>query len=98
MPAPRKVKSRARVCQNTAQQNVWNQIFGYDAFGNITKTVPVNGTGTQRPAGATRLDAAASVLQGKLTTTAVKAVDGHGHLVTRTTVMAPMPLKRSYIR
>src|ERR1039457_6786010 len=34
-------------CQNTARQNVWNQIFGYDAFGNITKTVPVNGTGTQ---------------------------------------------------
>jgi RHS repeat-associated protein len=25
--------------------NVWNQNFAYDAFGNITKTVPINGTG-----------------------------------------------------
>ena len=32
-------------CQNTGLQNVWNQIFGYDVFGNITKTIPSGGTG-----------------------------------------------------
>ncbi len=29
----------------TPPSNLWNQNFSYDAFGNITKTVPLNGTG-----------------------------------------------------
>lgn len=33
-------------CQNTALANIWNQVFTYDRYGNITKTIPAGGTGT----------------------------------------------------
>jgi RHS repeat-associated protein len=33
------------VCTNTGGTNVWGQIFSYDAFNNITKSVPTGDTG-----------------------------------------------------
>ena len=32
-------------CTKSGGVNVWNQVFAYDAFGNVTKTVPTGGTG-----------------------------------------------------
>ena len=34
-------------CTKSGGVNVWNQVFAYDAFGNVTKTVPTGGTGIQ---------------------------------------------------
>jgi phage terminase large subunit-like protein len=33
------------VCTNSSDTNVWGQAFGYDAFDNISKTVPTGDTG-----------------------------------------------------
>jgi hypothetical protein len=34
------------ICNNTAGTNVWGQDFTYDAFGNLSKSVPSGDTGT----------------------------------------------------
>ncbi|MGA7293486.1 MAG: RHS repeat-associated core domain-containing protein [Terriglobales bacterium] len=33
------------VCQNSSAANIWGQTFTYDAYGNITKSVPTGDTG-----------------------------------------------------